>query len=70
MFVPIFIIMLCLILHIVGVCYYRNISSFLVSILYVLKVDDDMATGKKKVRLRGTVAVNLRPDTKIEVIKM
>ncbi|KAG5404494.1 hypothetical protein IGI04_010613 [Brassica rapa subsp. trilocularis] len=49
-----------------GVCYYRNISSFLVSILYVLKVDDDMATGKKKVRLRGTVAVNLRPDTKIE----
>ncbi|RID69925.1 hypothetical protein BRARA_C01990 [Brassica rapa] len=25
-----------------------------------------MATGKKKVRLRGTVAVNLRPDTKIE----
>ncbi|XP_056860851.1 wax ester synthase/diacylglycerol acyltransferase 3-like isoform X2 [Raphanus sativus] len=30
------------------------------------KSDDDMAPGKKKIRLRGTVAVNLRPDTKIE----
>ncbi|KAG2332459.1 hypothetical protein Bca52824_003639 [Brassica carinata] len=29
-------------------------------------VDDTMATRKKKIRLRGTVAVNLRPDTKIE----
>lgn len=45
----------------------NNFSSFLI----IFTVDEDMVVEKKnileKIRLRGTVFVNLRPDTKIEV---
>lgn len=48
--------------YILGLRYYRNIS---LTVVYM--IDEDTVAEKKKIRLRGTVIVNLRETTKIEV---